>query len=367
MNSIDQDFQRFKKIVDGKLRDNLKQFVKNGERIIKKGRDSFKVPMPNIDIPRFKFGGGQGVGQGDGEEGDGVGKGKGQPQKGGKPGKPGEEEGTKELEAEFSAKELAEILGNELELPKIQPKGDNLIAKKIFRYNTLGLNGPNSLKHMKKTFFNSMKRQMSLGEYDPKNPTFLPNKSDFRYRSYNVDYEYDASATVFYIMDVSGSMQQEQKERVRTASFWMNIWLKTNYQNLNVRYIVHDSTAKEVDENTFFRTQESGGTIISSSYLLVKEIIESEKIMDNIYIFQYSDGDNWTNDDNVKCLDLLNNYFLKTVNMFGYAQVTSPYGSGLFYNILEKEFKENEDVVLARINKNEEILDSIKKFLGKGK
>lgn len=364
MNSIDKDYHRFKRIVDGKLRENLKQFVKNGQRIVKKGRDSFTVPMPNIDIPRFKFGSGNGVGQGNGKKGDEIGQGQGQPQPG--EGEVGDGEGNKELEAEFSAKELASILGDELELPKIEPKGENLIAKKIFRYNTLGLNGPNSLKHMKKTMTNSMKRQMSLGEYDPKKPMFLPTKSDFRYRSYNVDYEYDASATVFYVMDVSGSMGQEQKERVRTASFWMNIWLKNNYDNIKVRYIIHDSTAKEVDEKSFFSTRESGGTLISSSYELMKEIIEREKIMDNIYIFQYSDGDNWSGEDNSKCIDLMKNFFLKTVNMFGYAQVTSPYGSGEYLRLLEKQFKE-DDIVLAKIDKDEDILGSIKTFLGKGK
>jgi uncharacterized sporulation protein YeaH/YhbH (DUF444 family) len=366
MGSIDNDYHRFKKIVDGKLRENLKRFVQKGERIVKKGRDSFVVPMPNIDIPRFKFGSGDGVGQGNGKEGDKIGQGQpgeGQPGQG----EVGDGEGAKELEAEFSAKELASILGDELELPKIEPKGENQIAKKIFRYNTLGINGPQSLKHMKKTFFNSIKRQMALGQYDPKNPTFLPNKADFRYRSYTVDYEYDASATVFYIMDVSGSMGDEQKERVRTLSFWMNIWLKSNYKNINMRYIIHDSTAKEVDEKRFFSTRESGGTLISSSYELVKDIIEQEKIMDNIYIFQCSDGDNWTPDDNHKCVDMLKNYFLKTVNMFGYAQVTSRYGSGEYFKILDQTLGKEEDLILAKIDNNEDILDSIKTFLGKGK
>lgn len=366
MNSIDKDFHRFKKIIDGKLRDNLKRFVQKGERIVKKGKDSFVVPMPNIDIPRFKFGSGDGVGQGDGQPGDKIGQGQGQPGEG-DPSKPGNDEGQKALEAEFSTKELASILGDELELPKIQPKGDHQIAKKIFRYNTLGINGPQSLKHMKKTFFNSMKRQMATGTYDPTKPIFLPNRSDFRYRSFTVDYEFDASATVFYIMDVSGSMGEEQKERVRTASFWMNVWLKSNYQNINMRYIIHDSTAKEVGEQAFFSTKESGGTVISSSYDLIKEIIEKEKIMDNIYIFQYSDGDNWTEEDNRKCVDMIKNYFLKTVNMFGYAQVTSRYGSGNFLKILEHNLKDEEDLVLSKIDGNEDILKSIKHFLGKGK
>jgi uncharacterized sporulation protein YeaH/YhbH (DUF444 family) len=70
------------------------------------------------------------------------------------------------------------------------------------------------------------------------------------------------------MMDVSGSMGDEQKEIVRTESFWINLWLKSQYKDIEIRYIIHDATAKEVDEETFFRTRESGGTLISSAYKL---------------------------------------------------------------------------------------------------
>lgn len=361
MDSIKNDHNRFKNIIKGKLKKSLKDYIQNGQRIVQKGKDTFSVPMPRIDQPRFTHGYGkkQGVGQGDGQ-GDGQGQGKpGQ-------GEAGNQEGDKLLEAQFTGAELAELLGEELELPKIEPKGENNIKKKIFRYNTLGLNGPESLRNMKKTFFNSIKRQIGAGEYDPKKPTFMPRRQDFRYRSFTVDYEYDSSATVFYIMDVSGSMGQEQKEMARTASFWKNAWLKANYKDIKIRYIIHDSSAKEVDEKTFFSTQESGGTLISSSYKLVKEIIEHEKIMDNIYIFQYSDGDNWSGEDTKICLDLLENFFLKTVNLFGYAQTTSKYGSGDYLRQLDKRIS-HEDFLVDKMESTKDAIKVIKNFLGKGK
>ncbi len=116
---IKRDHARFRKIVKGKIRDNLRKYVSQGQQIIPKGTDQFKVPMPSIDIPRFKFGDKSegGTGQGQGESGDPVdGKpGEGEPGQG----EAGEGEGQKELEVEMDIAELANILGDELELPKI--------------------------------------------------------------------------------------------------------------------------------------------------------------------------------------------------------------------------------------------------------
>ena len=93
--------------------------------VARKGKDSVTIPMPQIDIPRFTYGDNQGgeggVGQGEGEVGDKVG---GEPQEGDGSGKAGEGEGEKAVEVEVSLEELAEILGEELGLPRIEPKGE---------------------------------------------------------------------------------------------------------------------------------------------------------------------------------------------------------------------------------------------------
>ena len=79
------------------------------------------------------------------------------------------------------------------------------------------------------------------------------------------------------MMDVSGSMGDEQKEIVRIESFWLDTWLRNAIPGHRVsRYIIHDATAKEVDRETFFRTRESGGTMISSAYKLCAKLIEEE-------------------------------------------------------------------------------------------
>ena len=60
------------------------------------------------------------------------------------------------------------------------------------------------------------------------------------------------------MMDVSGSMGKEQKEIVRNQAFWMDAWLRSQYRNLEVRYIVHDAVAHLVDRDTFYHLRESG-------------------------------------------------------------------------------------------------------------
>jgi uncharacterized sporulation protein YeaH/YhbH (DUF444 family) len=98
------------------------------------------------------------------------------------------------------------------------------------------------------------------------------------------------------MMDVSGSMGDEQKEIVRAESFWIDTWLRTQYKGIEVRYIIHDAVAREVDRDTFFHTRESGGTMISSAYKLCRDLIKSDYPPSawNIYPFHFTDGDNWS-------------------------------------------------------------------------
>lgn len=363
--SIRRDHSRFRDIVRGKIRENFKKYVSHDELIGKREKDYVKIPVPYIDIPRFKYGPKQqgGVGQGEGQEGDAVG---GEPQPG--EGQAGNNPGEHSLEVEMSFDELADILGEELQLPRIEPKGSKIHSEKT-EYTGMAPVGPDSLRHFKSSYKRALKRYISSGIYDPKNPVVIPIKQDFRYRSYKTTNEPQANAVVIYIMDVSGSMGEEQKEIVRLESFWINTWLKKHYKGLETRFIVHDAAAKEVDEETFFRTSESGGTLISSAYKVCRDIIEADYPANqwNIYPFHFSDGDNWSSDDTKMCMKILTEEILPKVNFFGYGQVESKYGSGQFYKDLEKEYPTHEKVVLSKIKNKEAILGSIKDFLGKAR
>src|ERR1700732_3906263 len=118
---IDRDQSRFKQIVKGKIRENLRKYITHGEMIGRKGRDLISIPIPQLDVPHFRYGqnGSGGVGQGDGEIGQSLGS--GEKEQG--TGKAGSDPGAHILEVDVSLEELAAILGDELELPRIEPKG----------------------------------------------------------------------------------------------------------------------------------------------------------------------------------------------------------------------------------------------------
>src|SRR5260221_179282 len=136
--------------------------------------------------------------------------------------------------------------------------------------------GPESLRHFKRTYKEALRRSISSGLYDPARPFIVPQKEDKRFRSWKEDHEPVANAVILYMMDVSGSMGDEQKEIVRIESFWIDTWLRRQYQGLESRYIIHDAVAREVDRETFFKTRESGGTMISSAYKLCLKMIEDD-------------------------------------------------------------------------------------------
>lgn len=363
MLPIDQDLHRFRQIVKGRVRKDLKRYMSSGEIIGKQGDKLVSIPLPEINIPRLRYGKNQtgGVGQGDGEDGEKV--------DGAGAGEAGDNAGEHLLETEITLEELAEILGEELSLPRIEPKGKKHISSVKDKYTGISRIGPSSLRHTRRTFRESLKRQVASGTYNAARPVLVPNKEDMRYRSWKSKTEPQSAAAIVYVMDVSGSMGKEQKEIVRLEAFWIDTWLKANYKHLETRFVIHDAVAREVDRDTFFRTRESGGTLISSAYQLVDKIITEHYSADewNVYLFQFSDGDNWSASDTRTCMELLKGRLLPVVNLFCYGQVDSEYGSGQFYNDLRGIYTGDERVVLSRIPDRESIMGSIREFLGKGR
>src|SRR6185312_12479417 len=273
---IDQDHSRFRGIVRGRIRQNLRKYISQGELIGRKGKDLVAIPIPQIDIPRFRFADRQqgGAGQGDGDPGHPVG-GDGSEQEGvGK--QAGEGAGEHVLEVDVTLDELAAILGEELELPDVENKGKSKLINEKDRYTGLRRVGPESLRHFRRTYREALKRTIATGTYSPETPVIVPHPEDKRYRSWRTVAEPVANAVIIYMMDVSGSMGDEQKEIVRIESFWLDAWLTKQYKGLESRFIIHDAVAREVDRETFFHTRESGGTMISSAYKLCAQIISAD-------------------------------------------------------------------------------------------
>jgi uncharacterized sporulation protein YeaH/YhbH (DUF444 family) len=99
-------------------------------------------------------------------------------------------------------------------------------------------------------------------------------------------------------------------------------FLRSRYRSVEIVFITHHTEAKQVDEESFFHLGESGGTRVSSAYRLALEIIAERYASDawNIYPFHFSDGDNWGDSDNERCLDLVRQ-MLERCNAFGYGEI----------------------------------------------
>ena len=365
-DKIEKDLNRFKKIVKGKIKGELRKYITRGEMIGRKGKDLVSIPLPQIEIPHFIYGprGVGGVGQGEGGAGTPIGSEPGDGDRGA-----GDQPGDHILEVDVSLEELAEILGDELALPNIEPKGKKNIIHEKERYTGIRNVGPESLRHFKRTYKESLKRQLMSGAYNPSNPVVVPIREDKRYRSWRYNRIPESNAVIIYLMDVSGSMGEEQKEIVRIEAFWIDTWLRSQYKGISTRYIIHDAVAREVDEETFYHTRESGGTKISSAYQLCNHIIDQEYNPNewNIYPFHFSDGDNWSSGDTEECLILLEDHIFPKCNLFCYGQVESLYGSGQFIRALDEYFIDIDNMVTSEIIDREGIYESIRDFLGKGK
>ncbi|HEY6610756.1 MAG TPA: YeaH/YhbH family protein [Pseudomonas sp.] len=132
-----------------------------------------------------------------------------------------------------------------------------------------------------------------------------------------------SKAVMFCLMDVSGSMTQATKDIAKRFFILLYLFLKRSYDKIEVVFIRHHTSAKEVDEQEFFYSRETGGTIVSSALKLMQEVLAERYPVNewNIYAAQASDGDNW-NDDSPVCRDILMRQIMPFVQYFSYVEIT---------------------------------------------
>ena len=369
---IGRDLGRFHKIIRGKIKSNLRKYISHSEMIGKKGKDLVSIPIPQITIPGFRYGekGNGGVGQGDGDLGQPLG-----PKQGQGSGGAGSGSGEHILEVELTYDELAEILAEELSLPYLEPKEQGQIEEYKNKYTGIRKIGPESLRHNRRTFKRALLREIVQGTYNPNNPKIIPIKDDKLYKAGKPTPLPKTKAAIIHMMDVSGSITDFMKEVIRTEFWWIDLWIKHNYKDPEDVYIIHDDNAKEVDEDTFYHTQESGGTKISTAFEKADEIITKRFPLTewNIYGLYRGDGDNFSG-DNPNSIQKIKE-LLQKVNLLSYGEVgsgssESSYSwrvmnspSSTFYNEVESNFKDEIETGKVRLTKTpdkDKILDSIR-------
>lgn len=145
---------------------------------------------------------------------------------------------------------------------------------------------------------------------------------DLRYRNRIQEPAPTTQAVMFCLMDVSGSMDATRKEMAKRFFILLYLFLTKTYENIQVVFIRHHTTAKEVNEEDFFYSRETGGTVVSSALQLMHKIITQRFPASdwNIYAAQASDGDNWDG-DSPNCSNLLNDKIMPLLQYFAYVEI----------------------------------------------
>jgi uncharacterized protein len=145
---------------------------------------------------------------------------------------------------------------------------------------------------------------------------------DLRYNNFTQRPSPNTQAVMFCLMDVSGSMAQYEKDLAKRFFMLLHLFLERRYGKIDIVFIRHTHEAKEVDEETFFYSRETGGTIVSTALVEMREILKERYPPDewNIYAAQASDGDNWSG-DSAKCVDILRNELMPACQYYAYVEI----------------------------------------------
>ncbi|NUQ65162.1 MAG: DUF444 family protein [Pirellulales bacterium] len=302
--------------------------------------------------------------------------GKGDPQKGGR-GLAGSEPGDDVYEVEVTLDDIDAFLFDDLELPDFLvkqlrqiPIPDRGGMTGITRYGTM------SRLHRRGTVRTKVRRvQAEEFAGGAAHDGFVDD--DLRFRRLSERVRMASNAVLLCMMDVSGSMDDSKKFLARIFFWLLYRFVQSKYEHAELVFITHHATAREVDEDEFFHTMESGGTIVSSAYELALETIDQRYSPEqwNIYAFHISDGDNWQ-DDNRHVVETARK-LLGCCNLFGYGQVNPtesfyfPVGASMqwstVFDVLKPLQNEFPNVGFVKIEKKEDVYPQFRELMTREK
>jgi uncharacterized sporulation protein YeaH/YhbH (DUF444 family) len=351
------------KRISGKIKKAIPNIIKdNNVKDLTSSKKGVKIPIKGISEPQFSY---------DHESGDKKrvypgNKSYGTGDKIRKPKNDGEGGGGRKAsndpsvtEDDFviniSREEFLEYFFDDLELPDMVKQHLNAVVD--FKQKRAGFSNqgtPNRL-NVVKSFKNSLSRKMATSIFFDKKINDLEEKLKDKTLSKKeideiskeidklkkmklsitfmeeVDLQYNnfekhpvpiTSAVMFCIMDVSGSMGEKEKDIAKRFFMLLYLFLTKQYERIELVFIRHHTAAKEVNEEEFFNSRESGGTIVLPALELMNEIIEKRYSGWNVYASQISDGDVWSQEDSSACKKILDSELLAKIQYMIYVEVT---------------------------------------------
>ncbi|MDE2181500.1 MAG: YeaH/YhbH family protein [Alphaproteobacteria bacterium] len=145
---------------------------------------------------------------------------------------------------------------------------------------------------------------------------------DVRYNAFTEQPVPTSQAVMFCLMDVSGSMGEREKDLAKRFYMLLHLFLKRRYEKVDIVFIRHTHDAQEVDEQEFFYSRQSGGTIVSTALDKMLEIQRERYTTSdwNIYAAQASDGYTQSGDAR-RCVEMLNAEIMPLCQYYAYIEI----------------------------------------------
>lgn len=367
------DRSRHKKKIEKAIKEGIHDIIAEESIIGQDGKKKIKIPVRGIKEYKFVYGrgpGSKGVGSAQNKD---IKKGqiikKGKKKRSGSPNKPGSQAGEEYYDVEITLDELAKYLFDDLNLPDLEKKhNDSVFAEKIKRkgYRKKGIRVRLSKKETLKNKIKRLKKSVKNNTFDPDSGERFPfHEEDLKYKHIEVKKRPVTNAVIFFIMDVSGSMDKTKKFLARSFFFLLYQFLRYRYESIDLVFISHTTEASEVNEDDFFKKASTGGTYISSGLNKTVDIVNERYPSSswNIYCFHCSDGENFSEDNEnaVKAMKSIINFS----QLSGYIQINHRedriWGeemSNLFSSMMSDKFK------ILKIGSKNDIWPQFKKLFG---
>jgi len=290
-----RDWLRHNDKVREAVRQHLPDLIAGPDLITGPEQRSVQVPVRLLEHARFRLAEGRvdtGAGQGRGDPGDILRHAEDDDDGDDDDGSGGNEDGEVELLLEFSIDEIMDWLWEDLHLPDLKPAASPAIPDTELVREGWDRRGARSRLDRRRTLKEAIKRRAV--QDDP-----LPfTNEDLRFRQLVSRPRPATAALIFFVIDVSASMTQLERKLAKSFFFFALQGLRRRYAKVAARFVAHTTQAWEFNEGDFFQVSGIGGTIASSGFRLVLDIIRRERLagQTNLYLFYASDGENFTED-----------------------------------------------------------------------
>ncbi|WP_312552723.1 DUF444 family protein [Massilia sp.] len=288
-----RDWLRHNDKVREAVRDHLPDLIAGPDFISGPQERTVQVPVRMLEHARFRLAEGRvetGAGQGPGEPGDVLRRASDDEDDDEAQG--GNEEGEVRMLLEFSIDEVMDWLWQDLRLPDLKPKPSPGIDDTELVREGWDKRGARSRLDRRRTLKEAIKRRAV--QADP-----LPfTDEDLRFRQLVNRLRPATAALIFFVVDVSASMTQLERRLAKSFFFFALQGLRRQYAKVAARFVAHTTQAWEFREADFFQVSGIGGTIASSAFRLVLDVVRREHLagQTNLYLFYASDGENFTED-----------------------------------------------------------------------